>query len=303
MERPIDFSRDRSMHCAGCGAEFVVDLDWIDRWERKGEACPRCKANCDEVLGPKVTVCPSDPALNTERIARFFWYHTSTYADWPSNDFCPVKAQRGLALHVGTYEAAVHNMLRTLARPSDSDRQFYLYRVRLRPDVVVREDWLIDPSDAYGDVVLTDVCPPGVDVARYLNYHEDPGGISLVFGRDAIASVQQVTLPLSSTGWDEWMRHAVDALENASDDPVPVMDVLGRLRQGSSQRMSKGDDLAADLAGRLPINLREEFERAITFTGEMGHQEWVSRAVGLINVIENPQHVLSALDSAEVSLR
>ncbi|MGO1524313.1 MAG: hypothetical protein ACTHWO_10505 [Nesterenkonia sp.] len=38
-----------------------------------------------------------------------------------------------------------------------------------------------------------------MDVARYLNYHEDPGGLSLALGRDAIAYVQQVTVPLPAT--------------------------------------------------------------------------------------------------------
>jgi hypothetical protein len=32
MERPIDFSRERHMLCGQCGRQWVVDLDWIDRW-------------------------------------------------------------------------------------------------------------------------------------------------------------------------------------------------------------------------------------------------------------------------------
>ncbi|MGW1339467.1 hypothetical protein ACWCOV_00325 [Kribbella sp. NPDC002412] len=40
MERPIDFSRDRHMLCGGCGQRFLVDLDWIDRWEQGQESAP-----------------------------------------------------------------------------------------------------------------------------------------------------------------------------------------------------------------------------------------------------------------------
>lgn len=40
MERQIDFSRDRHMLCGGCAHRFIVDLDWIDRWEQGQEKCP-----------------------------------------------------------------------------------------------------------------------------------------------------------------------------------------------------------------------------------------------------------------------
>ncbi|WP_268892133.1 hypothetical protein [Brevibacterium rongguiense] len=40
MERFINFWRDRRMLCTGCGHCFVVDLDWIDRWEQSGEKYP-----------------------------------------------------------------------------------------------------------------------------------------------------------------------------------------------------------------------------------------------------------------------
>src|SRR5690625_7993377 len=94
--------------------------------------------------------------------------------------------QRAKALHVGSYEAAIHNMLRRVADQGDRHNQFHLFRVRLKPSVIVREDWLIDPTNFVGDVELDDVRPPGIDVARYLNRHEDPGSLSLALGRDSI---------------------------------------------------------------------------------------------------------------------
>ena len=44
-------------------------------------------------------------------------------------------------------------------------------------------------------MTLNEVCPPGVDVARYLNYHEDLGSLSLALGSEAIASTQQIAIP------------------------------------------------------------------------------------------------------------
>lgn len=132
------------------------------------ETCPGCGMTCEHEDSPRVTVDPDDPALDDDRVARFFWYHTSTLPDWPTRNFDPAAVltsetrmmmgggervaewaarQEAKALHVGTYEAAVHNMLRRIRDQADQRSQFYLYRVRLKPSAVVREGWLVDPSN------------------------------------------------------------------------------------------------------------------------------------------------------------
>lgn len=321
MERRIDFWRDRRMLCSGCGHEFVVDLDWIDRWEQSGEKCAGCGLTCEHEDAPRVTVDPDDPVLDDAEVARFVWYHTSTQQDWPTKDFDPAAVltletrrmmggerhvaawaarQRAKALHVGTYEAAVHNMLRRMRDQADHGSQFYLYRVSLRSSVVVREGWLVDPSDWLGDVVLAEVCPSGVDVTRYLNHHEDPGGISLALGRDAIAGVQRVPVPLTDA-WDAgWVREAVAALENASDVPVSATGKLGRFLRPSSPRSAMGRDLGKALADRLPINLRDQFESAARFGGGDDPARWAHRMSALAGLILDPARVLASLDEAEL---
>ncbi|MFJ1733073.1 hypothetical protein [Streptomyces sp. NPDC088254] len=320
MERLIDFSRDRLMLCGGCDRRLVVDLDWVDRWEQGGEECPGCGLTCEHEDAPRVTVDPDDPALDDDRVATVSWYHTSTQPDWPTRDFDPAAVltpetrlmmggdehvaawaanQRARALHVGTYEAAVHNMLRRIRDQADRGNQFYLYRVHLNPSVVVREGWLIDPSDFVGDVVLDEVCPPGVDVARYLNYHEDPGGLSLALGREAIAGVQQVPVPLPDA-WDaDWVREAVAALETASDAPVPATGKLARFMRPASPRAVLGRELAAALAGRLPVNLRDQFKSTAAFAEGDDPARWARRTSALLDLIGNPTRVLSALGKAE----
>lgn len=320
MERQINFLRLRHMLCGSCDHQFVVDLEWIERWEQGCERCPGCGLTCEYKDSPEVTVDPADLVLDKARVAEVFWYHTSTHLDWPSQGYDPTEgltaehrlvmggdrgvelwaaSQRVKALHVGTYEAAVYNMLRRMRDQVDRQNQFYLYRVRLRLDVVVRDELLVDPGNWLGDVSLDDVCPPGVDVTRYLNLNEDPGGVSLALGRNAISSVQQVTLPVLGTQSGDWMHAAVAALEAASDEPVPMKDIFGRDRPGPSRRMGVAQERRDEVASGLPANLREQFESAISFSRGSDPLQWARRVAGLVVLIQDPQHILSALDASE----
>ncbi len=320
MERRIDFSRDRSMLCGACGHRWRVELDWIDRWEQAKEACPGCGLTCEHEDSPRVTIDPDDLALDNDKVAHMFWYHTSTQPDWPTRDWDPAAVltpetrmrmggeqrvaewaarQRAKALHVGTYEAAVHNMLRRIRDQADQRSQFYLYRVRLKPSAIVREGWLIDPSNFIGDVVLDEVCPPGIDVARYLNYHEDPGGLSLALGRDAIANVQRTAVPFPGAWVDGWMRDAAAALTNASDTVVPATGKLARFMRPSSPRAVLARELGAALADRLPVNLRGQFASAAAFTEGDDAEQWAHRTSGLFALVEGPERALAALDKTE----
>lgn len=320
MERQIDFSRDRQMLCGRCDHRWVVDLDWIDRWEQGQESCPGCGATCEHEDAPRVTVDPDDPALDDDQVARLSWYDTSTHPDWPARQFDPAAEltaltrsrmggeetvaewaayQRAKAIHVGTYEAAVHNMLRRIHDQADHASQFYLYRVRLKPSVVVADGWLVDPSNFVGDVTLDDVCPPGVDVARYLNYHEDPGGLSLALGRDAIISVQRVAVPLADAGDDDWVRSAVAALGDAPEVVAPATKRHSLLPPPPSPRIRVGQELMTTLAGRLPVNLREQFTWGAAFDDEADPAQWARRTSGLLELIVNPDAALAALDGEE----
>lgn len=323
MERLIDFFRNRSMLCGNCQLAFRVDLDWIHRWDQAQETCPGCSLTCENEDAPRVTVNPDDPALDNARVAQLFWYHTSTHPDWPTRHFDPAALltpqtrrrmgsdksvaawaarQRAKALHVGTYEAAIQNMLRRMRDQGDHGCPFYLYRVFLKPSVAVREGWLIDPSNFVGDIDLEEVCPPGSDVARYLNYHEDPGGISLALGREAIGGVQRVPIPLPDPTDDDWAREAVSALESSSDALLPATGRLARFMPPSSPRCALSRELAGALAGRLPSSLRGQFRSAVTFAEGDDPVQWARRTSGLFEVIDEPGRVLAALDKAELRL-
>lgn len=320
MERPIDFSRSRRMLCDGCEHQFVVDLAWIDRWEQGKERCPGCSLTCEHEQAPRLTVDPGDRALDAGLVTRLYWYHTSTQLDWPTLDFDPAAKltaqtrlmmggeqrvadwtarQRGKALHVGTYEAAIHNMFRRRSDQGDERSQFYLYRVRLEPSAVVRDGWITDPGGLVGDVPLDEVCPPGVDIARYLNWHEDPGGISLALGRGAISSVQRIVIPLPD-GWDnDWVRHAVDVIENTDPRADPGTVGSGRLqrfRRPTPPRVSTARRLAAELAHDQPANLRSQFLASATFEDDDDPLRWARSLSALRALLEDPQQVLAEFD-------
>jgi len=309
------------MLCGQCDRRWVVDLGWLDRWEQAVESCPGCGVTCEVEAAPRVTVAPDDPALDDENVAQLFWYHTSTQPDWPTQDFDPAaeltqetrlrmggdlhvarwaERQRAKALHVGSYEAAIHNMLRRIDDQADHGSQFYLYRVRLVPTITVRKGLLIDPSNFVGDVVLNELCPPGVDVARYLNYHEDPGALSLALGRTAIAPTQQIAIPPSGDDLG-WVATAASELERATvTSPPPTGSrPIGR-RAAPSPTSVRARELAASLAEQLPVNLRWQFEAAAAFDDNQEPDEWARYVMGLVSLFLAPERVLAKLDRETV---
>lgn len=323
MDRPIDFSRDRYMICGNCSHRFCVSLDWIDSWVQGNDLCPGCGLTCEHENAPRVTLDPDDVALDRDLVPSLFWYHSSTHQDWPRSDFDPaaeltstvrkmmggeqgvnswVARQRAKAIHVGSYEAAIHNLLRRMSDQGDRHSQFHLYRVHLRPSVIVREDWIIDPSNFVGDVLLDEVCSAGIDVARYLNCHEDQGGLSLALGRDSIESVQQIAVPLPADRNDRWPEESVRELDRASPI-VPASTKTGisaKLERRVSPRTVLGLELGTALAARLPINLRDEFRRATAFEEGSDPAQWARHALGIASLILEPQSVLAALDDAPI---
>jgi hypothetical protein len=320
MERDIDFDRDRLMRCGHCGHEFVADLEWIGRWEQGHEQCPGCGVDCQEEDAPGVFADPTDPVLDDAYARRVFWYHTSTHPDWPAKDFDPAAnltaetrsmmggearvaawaaRQRAKALHVGTYEAAVHNMLRRMDDQGDRDNQFYLYRVQLRPTLTIRPGSIVDSSDGFGDVSLARVCPSGEDAARYANEHEDPGAISLALHRGAIAEVQRIAIPLSNVVNGERERHVVETLISASDVPVPAEGKLARFLPPVSPRVRTARQVVKELAQSLPVNLRNQFTSAAAFAEGIDPAQWAHRTIALTELITQPDTVLTALDEAE----
>lgn len=328
IDRDPDFWRARHTRCAACGHEEAFDVEWFERWSRGSEACPHCGVDSSQERATTLVADPADPALKATDVSGLSWWHTTTHEDWPRSDFDLLEtldactrlrmgepalarwedAQKKKALHVGTYEAAVHNMLRRITDQAGASKQFYLARVTLRPDVVVADECREEVPTLMGDVPLAEACPPGIDVTRYINLHEGPGGISLALGRGAIHRVQSLAVPLPVTSLPAWAEHAQATLADASPDLFALPesdDPLTRLRrqqggppQVTSRRIQAQQAMATEAIDGMPANLHGALTAMIQIDNEAEPSDWVERLVGFVQLITQPGVVIAAVRNA-----
>jgi hypothetical protein len=116
------------------------------------------------------------------------WYHTSTAADWPSSTYADdlrpaleeaavrfrfldrghsVERHLRKARHVGTYKAAIENMLRRMDDQSDADSTFYLHRVALKVDPSrINTGYRDETNDEAAQITTDDLRRDGLDAVR-----------------------------------------------------------------------------------------------------------------------------------------
>ncbi len=173
--------------------------------------------------GDSIDISAACPALrdlddidcHDDQVARHLWYHTSPYQDWPSPRYrsdiaamikrsllspseheSAIEGRTSLALHLGTYAAAVENMLRRMRdQPSPTDR-YWLHQVQIQlgaSDLApgVRGEL----STWFGEVPMTALTDLGARAVRYVNTHESPGSISLAIDATVIVHVRTIPLP------------------------------------------------------------------------------------------------------------
>lgn len=196
------------------------------------------------------------------------------------------------------------DMLRRIDNQGDLGQTFYLYRVRLRPDLAVRAGCSGEVVDFVGDVALRDVCPAGIDAARYVNSHEDPGGISLALGRDAVHSVQRLRLPLDNSSRASWRESALDRLTAASSQPVAVVEPdneLTRLRRRfnggptmTSRRMQGQTRILHEVTAHLPATVRRQVRAAVSIDDTADPAEWCDSLASVMQLIDDPEVVVLA---------
>lgn len=205
------------MNCSCGKASYLSPVMYIAGANGSHMACDYCDASIH--FGPAVAALRdrADVALDNEVVTSLAWYHTSTSADWPSPEFASRFAQ-GLswierdfgisrerfiaehtskALHVGTYEAAIENMLRRMNNQGDRSSQFYLYRVSLclNPGRI-NPGYRDENHEIAADISVSDLDSDGLDAVRYLNVQEAMGVLSLAVRPGAIAAVQRAEIPL-----------------------------------------------------------------------------------------------------------
>ncbi|MCK0441291.1 hypothetical protein MUG78_17975 [Gordonia alkaliphila] len=331
IERTVDFERLRYMRCGTCSHEWEVDTEWLDRFDTGDEPCPECGTDCTSENCPNFWVRPQDPVHDDSTVRDLYWYHSSTHAVWPDRDFDPTAQltddtkkmmehdglfpgaverwaarQRSKALHVGTYEAAIENMLRRMTDQSDAGSQFYLHRVQLRTDCVIEPGIHREPTDFVGDAQLAGKCGPGVNALRYVNVHEDPSNVSLAIEIDAVWRVQTIPIPLAVDADDSELSAATERLlaeagkpaveEPPEDGDDQIEQLFRRHRVPVTPLAAEAGALREEVADRLPSMRRARFNVEFDEAGyAAAPSAFPAKLIGLARLIDNPRAVIDAL--------
>jgi hypothetical protein len=166
-----------------------------------------------------VTVSPTSPSGECSRSALI--RALESWAD----------GQRAKALHVGTDEAAIVNVLGRMRDQDGAGEQLYLYSV------------------------------PSIDTFRFINTHEDPSSVSLAITMDAIEAVQGLPVPRTVDVADPWAKEATTRLLDAATMPAPQpKTALERMRRHVPSALSlEAHKLEKELADVLPLVRRARF--------------------------------------------
>ena len=208
--------------CA-CGLRNRVSSDQYMALRESGDPDLSCECGEPIDIGDRGPILRDldDVDYISGRIDEHYWYHSSTYEDWPSETYEQdlhdeysrvemwseefrdeaVRDKISVALHLGTYAAAVENMLRRPTDEQTSGRDYWLHQVRIRLGPGDLSSDLDDEGwSVYGNFPARELDRRGVRAVRYVNLHEAPGSISLAIHpgaiTDIITEVRSIRLPL-----------------------------------------------------------------------------------------------------------
>lgn len=119
-----------------------------------------------------------------------------------------IATKLSLAVHLGTYEAAIENILRRL---EDQDRgdlfetRYWLHRVEIKLDCLtdLHPEVVDEFRTMFGDVELAQLHDLGARAVRYVNRHEAIGSVSLAIDAALISTVSTIELPLAEAALAE----------------------------------------------------------------------------------------------------
>lgn len=235
VDQPLTgFGYDYWFDCTGCPARVCIVADLYERQctsQAEFTVCTSCGTAVDITKQSPTLRDTEDPALQSDSVERFAWYHSSRYENWPdleayTADVTAVARQTAerdsmffdadryiatklsLAVHLGTYEATIENILRRLEDQDHSNifaTRYWLHRVEIA---------LTEPNDLYsevmgefptmlGDVELEQLDVLGARAARYINRHEAIGSVSLAIAPALVAAVSTLELPLAEAALPE----------------------------------------------------------------------------------------------------
>ncbi|EHB48873.1 hypothetical protein MycrhDRAFT_5714 [Mycolicibacterium rhodesiae JS60] len=233
IEQPLaGFDYSYWFDCVACGARVNIAADLYERqttYTPPGRPadfsrCEECGTEVDVTDVRPVLRNLNDIALQDDSVARLYWYHSSPYENWPdpqayAAEFVAriskgpshgaftlqelLEQHTSRAVHIGTYEAAIENMLRRL---HDQDRhdgapaRYWLHRVQIHLEPGdLASDVGEELADWMGNVPLSMLHERGgARAVRYVNTNEADGSVSVAIDPTAIATVATTEIPVES---------------------------------------------------------------------------------------------------------
>lgn len=218
VERFDGFAYDYRMRC-DCGAAVDVTAETYHGERSQARVpCGHCDGEVHFGPGAALVRDEHDAALDDAAVSRLAWYHTSPGPDWPSADYRAqaeaiarqaakdfhldvdelVDLATTKALHLGTYEAAIENMLRRMRDQDDGASKFFLYRVAVQVDPArINPGYRDENDDNAAQLGIRDLDDADLDAVRYLNVYEATGSLSLAVRPECITAVQCLPIPVA----------------------------------------------------------------------------------------------------------
>ncbi|MEU2004581.1 hypothetical protein ACH47B_26625 [Rhodococcus sp. NPDC019627] len=239
----FDFNYDFWFEC-GCGQRIQVLAPAYELQCEGSEPYPVC--GC----GTAIDISEASPSVRNlsdvdhddGQVDQHVWYHSSTCQDWPSWDAYrrdiaaglktsllepekhaeAIDERCSLALHLGTYAAAVENVMRRMADEDSLDHEYWLHQVEIR----LRPEELFpgvngELSGMFGAVSAAELARRGALAVRYVNTHEAAGSISLAIDPQVITRVRTIQLsaapaaPLATKAGEQAVILATEKLATA----------------------------------------------------------------------------------------
>lgn len=238
----FDFEYSYWLECDYCSRRVEIPAAAYLRQQRGDEPRYVCDCEAADITDMRLALRDlNDVDCHDEQVGQHLWYHSSTYQDWPSptyRDVLTTQLQRSLlpavdlekvlevntsmALHLGTYAAAIENMLRRMADEDTAPQQYWLHQVQIRLTGTDLVPGVGDElSEWFGGVPLSKLRDLGGRAARYVNVHEALGSISLAIDAGVIVRVRTISLfppasllPATEAG-ERAVRQALAELETA----------------------------------------------------------------------------------------
>lgn len=230
----VGFGYPYWFQCTGCDRRVDIEAGLFELQctsQADYSVCASCGAAVDVTQQTPTIRDPDDRAAQNDSVNQLVWYHTSRYESWPdvaaytadvtaearrtAEHFTGYDVERriatklSLAVHLGTYEATIENILRRLEDQDHSDlfeTRYWLHRVEIKLDQAT--DLHPEISDElysmFGDVELAQLQElAGARAVRYVNRHEAIGSISLAIDPALVCGVSTIALPVAEAALPE----------------------------------------------------------------------------------------------------